>query len=242
MFTGTLSLHQGNSFSYNGIATDYSGTPLNLSGVTGGGFIKIKYGDSGILDSFNFNITNPASGNYNLSLSPAHTSAYPVGQGIYGVYVFTSTLNEGPVQSGIAQGYINIYPELIPTFTGLYTGVVPAPNTPSPSTYFGSGIINVTGNGIYVDALNGSQGIKTTRMIIASGLIPYTGVISLSNANAFAGATLNYILNMPISNNPYIAFNNATGNILTQPPLPGGGNVFLSFGFDGSNWQLQQWV
>lgn len=121
MTTGTLSLNQGDYFYYSDRAIDLQNNSINLSGKSGIGYIKIKVGDSGILDQFNFNIID--TGNYSISLNPSNTSAYPVGRAFYGVYIYNSGLNSNPYQAQVAQGYIDIFPEMVSNFTGLYTGV-----------------------------------------------------------------------------------------------------------------------
>lgn len=121
MTTGTLSINQGDYFTYSDVATDLYGNVLNVSGMSGLGFVKLHYAGNGILDYFNITL-NPPSG-YTISLNPSGTSKYPVCQGVYGVYIFSSGTGEfniAPYQAQIAQGYINVFPELCSNFTGLY--------------------------------------------------------------------------------------------------------------------------
>lgn len=244
MYTGIISLTQGNSFSFNSVAADCSGNPISLVGLTGAGYIKLKYGDRGVLDQFNFNITNAVSGNYNLSLAPIQTSNYPVNQGVYGVYVYSNALNSGTYQDQIAGGYINVYPELIPDFTGLYfqTIINSGNSTPNPETYFGASTLTISGSITYNDGLSGNQGYKTTRVNVLAPESSYISYFILNPTGAFIGATLNYIITMPDSLSPTLYFENSNEIILQQPPISGGGNVFIQFGFDGSNWQVNQWA
>lgn len=243
MFTGTLSVNQGDYFSYTSNALDNNGNYLDLSNLTGAAFLKLKYGDSGILDQFNFNIINPVSGLYNISLNPSNTSAYPVGQGIYGVYVFSNQLNQNPLQSGIAQGYINIFPELVSNFSGLFLEVNPG-NTGIPvDTYFGATNLNISGSVTYHDSLALNQGYKTTYLNVTVPVASYISYIYLDQTNAFKGAIINYNIIMPEDTYPpaeLIFFNWDGSELLTQPPISG--SVFIQFGYDGTNWKLNQWA
>lgn len=244
MFTGILNLYQGDYFSFSqSPATDAYGNIVNLSGLTGAAYLKIKYGDSGVLDKFNFKITNTLSGSYSISLLPTQTSTYPINQGIYGVYVFNNILNSGTFQAQIAQGYINVNPELVGNFSGLFISAQTGnASINSPENYFGASSLTISGTLIYNDGLTGNQGYKTTRVIVQSGAAPYTGLFELSSINGFIGATLNYIISMPPSINPTLIFQNTTGTILTQSGISVGSSVFIQFGFDGNYWQVNQWA
>ncbi len=239
MFTGTLSINQGDFYSGNFNAIDINGSGINLAGKSGAGYIKLKYGDSGILDQFNFSIID--SGNFAISLNPNHTAAYPVTQGVYGVYVFNTTLNANPYQAQVARGYINIYPELISNFTGLFTGVSPSPDI-DPQSYFGFSSLTISGSITYNDELGAGQGVKTTRIDVQAPGASYISYIVIGNNNAFEGATLNYIITMPASPSPALYFETDQGILIQQPALPNGGSVFIQFGFDGTHWQINQWA
>lgn len=121
MFTGLLNISQGCSFSSTFNATDVNGNYYNLSGLTGYAPLSLYFGQSGVLDNFNVNIIGPASGYYQISLTPLQTTNYPVTQGVYEVDFFDQ-FNSGTIQFIAAQGYININPQLVPSFYQLPTG------------------------------------------------------------------------------------------------------------------------
>jgi hypothetical protein len=102
-----ISIEQGASLNLSLVASDSSGSPLNLSGYQAKGAIKYSYGSTGALVSLN-PVIDPSyvSGIVNISLTPAQTSGLPITKAVYGIGIFLPSGNAVT----ILEGYASISP------------------------------------------------------------------------------------------------------------------------------------
>lgn len=104
MFKEVLNINKNSLQSYDFNITDLMGDIVNISGYTG--FAPIQA--SGIYDQFNLNITNPASGIFNLSLKASQSENYPTGSGTYQINFYNISDYNSQFQFG--SGKLNILP------------------------------------------------------------------------------------------------------------------------------------
>lgn len=102
-------VYQGQSFSLSLVINDDYGNPLNLSGYSASGFLKV-YVSSGALASLNATIVPPPiNGIISLSMSPAQTAALPVDYLFYDVSIANTDLN---IAQKVLVGKVSVYPEV----------------------------------------------------------------------------------------------------------------------------------
>jgi len=107
--TYDIFINQGSSFSGSFVATDSFGNLINLSGYSTRGKIKMKFGCTGYLVDMTPQIASGfTSGIINVLIPPEITSGMPVTKGVYDIEAF----NSGDYCFQVANGYVNIFPEV----------------------------------------------------------------------------------------------------------------------------------
>jgi hypothetical protein len=104
-----LTISQGTTFSLSLTANDPSGNPLNLSGYSAEGGIKLKFSDTGYLTSLNPQIDSGyVSGIVSLGISASDSLTLPVTKGVYDVIL---TAPNG-YSFRLVYGYADIFPHV----------------------------------------------------------------------------------------------------------------------------------
>lgn len=104
-----LDIYKGSSYSGSFYLKDYDSNTINLSGCSVSGQLKYKYSDTLALTSFNVDVKIPSSGLISMRLTPAQTSALPIGLSFYDVEIYNS--GDASVYKPI-YGRASIYPEV----------------------------------------------------------------------------------------------------------------------------------
>jgi hypothetical protein len=204
------------SFANTGLDSLFSGvSPVKLVG-------QLSYGISGLTEISSFSLTANVYDDINKP-----SGSYPDNSFVFFPSFVTGA---GGIETTLSGNTVIV--------SNSVTGVS------GPANYFGYAGSTVTGSETIVDGLGINQGVRTNRVTVSGSAAAYTGLFSLSTGNAFAGAILKYVVYLPDSTGCNIAFQNAgaTGNLVVQPGVSGGANTYIEFGFDGSHWQLNQWM
>jgi hypothetical protein len=102
-----LYIDQGTTFSVNIQVFDTAGNPLNIIGYTANSQIRKSYASSNTAATFSANISNPANGIVNLSLTAQQTEALK-----YGRYVYDLNIKSGGVTLRASEGIVTVYPQV----------------------------------------------------------------------------------------------------------------------------------
>ena len=103
-----ISIEKGTTLNLTLVASDSSGSAINLSGYSVRGKVKFSYGATGILLDLNPTIDSSyVSGLINISIPYQNTTGLPITKGVYDVEAF----NSGYCFK-VLKGYANIYPEV----------------------------------------------------------------------------------------------------------------------------------
>ena len=106
--TANLNITQGSDFFLTLIVNDDFGSVINLTNYSVGGYVKNRYGDTDPLFDLKPVISDAAKGEVTVSLKPADTALFPVGEFRYGIEVKSGD----SVGFKTLNGLINVIPEI----------------------------------------------------------------------------------------------------------------------------------
>ena len=103
-----LQINQGTTFSMNMSLTDINGNPIDLTNANVSGFLKFRYGDTGILANLSVSKIDPyISGMVALNIAASGTQKLPITIGCYDINMYQSG-----IVTKVLGGNAYIYPDV----------------------------------------------------------------------------------------------------------------------------------
>ena len=107
-----LVVEQGASFARKLKVTNKDGTAFDLTNWSGAGDIKKTYSSLNTSASFTVAINSPTTGEINISLSTAQTTALKAGRYVYDVVIYPGINSPFDGVKRVMQGQVNVTPRV----------------------------------------------------------------------------------------------------------------------------------